>query len=233
MSRDIERGALWFSEINDQLKDTKIGIVCLTKDNLDKPWILFEAGALAKGLSTVRVCTFLVDLEPTEVSNPLAQFNHTLPTKEGLFGLMRTLNASLGDQALKEKVLEQVFTTYWPQFEEKFAKALADCPAGEHAAPRSEESMLSELLRTVRMLERNMRIGEGRKATGPSVATAERIPISRRALRNEIREMLVAGLSPDSIESILEGSAPARFVRQGILECIEETVPQFELPNEG
>ncbi len=32
--KDIDRGSLWFSEISDQLKDTKVGIICLTKENM-------------------------------------------------------------------------------------------------------------------------------------------------------------------------------------------------------
>ena len=54
-SKDIDRGALWFSEITDQLANTAIGVVCLTKENKNKPWILFESGALAKGISSNRV----------------------------------------------------------------------------------------------------------------------------------------------------------------------------------
>ena len=112
-SKDIDRGTLWFSEISDQLQNTSIGIICLTKDNLEKPWILFEAGALAKGLKNTRVCTFLIDLEPNDVGTPLSQFNHTLPNKAGLWALVRTLNNALQDKGLKEKTLEQVFETYW------------------------------------------------------------------------------------------------------------------------
>lgn len=41
-SKDIEKGSLWFGEISDQLKDTRVGIVCLTKENKNNPWILFE-----------------------------------------------------------------------------------------------------------------------------------------------------------------------------------------------
>lgn len=32
-SKDIDRGALWFTEISDQLAGTGIGIVCLIKEN--------------------------------------------------------------------------------------------------------------------------------------------------------------------------------------------------------
>jgi hypothetical protein len=88
-SKDIDKGSLWFNEINDQLKDTKVGIVCLTKENKDNPWILFESGALAKGLSVNRVCTFLIDLSPADLANPLAQFNHTIPDQDGMKSLLR------------------------------------------------------------------------------------------------------------------------------------------------
>ncbi|MGL6401348.1 toll/interleukin-1 receptor domain-containing protein [Aeromonas hydrophila] len=80
-TKDIDRGALWFNEIQDQLQDTTTGIICLTQENKERPWILFEAGALAKGLSTSRVCTLLVDLKPSDIKDPLAQLNHTLPDR--------------------------------------------------------------------------------------------------------------------------------------------------------
>lgn len=113
-TRDIDRGAIWFSEISDQLKNTSAGIICLTQENKDKPWILFETGALAKGLTTNRVCTFLVDLQPSELEDPLAQFNHTTPEKNSMWELVRSLNAFLAEQGLDERILEQVFKTYWP-----------------------------------------------------------------------------------------------------------------------
>jgi hypothetical protein len=123
-TRDLDRGSLWFGEISDQLKDTTVGIICLTQENKNRPWILFEAGALAKGLSTSRVCTFLIDLAPKDIEDLLAQFNHTFPTKESLLGLVKTLNSTLGNSGLDVQILQQVFHTYWPQFEEKFAQIL-------------------------------------------------------------------------------------------------------------
>jgi hypothetical protein len=58
-SEDIDKGSFWFGEIGNELSETGIGILCLTKDNIHAPWILFEAGALSKGLSKNRVCPFL------------------------------------------------------------------------------------------------------------------------------------------------------------------------------
>jgi hypothetical protein len=156
-SKDIDRGSLWFSEINDQLKDTQIGIVCLTHENKNKPWILFESGALAKGLSSNRVCTFLIDLKPEDVDNPLAQFNHTLPNKESVWHLMRTINSTLGDQGLKESILDEAFNTYWPRLSDRLDQILAETPQSDEIQPRTDQSIMHEVLNTIRSLDKRVR----------------------------------------------------------------------------
>jgi len=156
-SKDIDRGSLWFSEINDQLKDTGVGIVCITSSNMNKPWILFEAGALAKGLSSNRVCTFLVDLTPTDIGDPLAQFNHTRPVEDDVWMLVRTLNKHLGNSMLPERILENVFKTYWPQFESSFADIIANTTDDVVPVKRDENDILSEILNMTRALDKRVR----------------------------------------------------------------------------
>jgi len=218
-SKDIDRGSLWFSEITDQLKDTKIGIVCLTKANKEKPWILFESGALAKGLSSSRVCTFLIDLESTDVSNPLAQFNHTLPDKEGVYELIRTLNSVLGDQALREKVLEQVFDTYWPQFEKGFRDIIEETDTEEHPPERSEESILTEVLRTVRGMDRRVRNLESpqrvRLEPDRVMPNKHLRDIDRRAY-----VMLKEGVPPELVEDMLTNEYPPNIVGRSIKRAL-------------
>ena len=159
-SKDIDRGTLWFSEVNDQLQNTSIGIICLTQENKVKPWILFEAGALAKGLSESRVCTFLIDLEPTDIGAPLSQFNHTSPTQDSLWGLIVTLNNSLKEKGLKEKILDQVFNTYWPQFYSEFQKIITDTPAVETVEKRTDDDILLEILTATRSMNKRVRLLE-------------------------------------------------------------------------
>lgn len=181
-SQDIDKGSLWFNEINDSLKDTKIGIVCLTAENKDRPWILFETGALARGISSNRVCTFLINLKPSDLDNPLAQFNHTQPTKEDLKKLLASINSELGDRSLKERILEQVFETYWPQFETQIDNILSSTPQAEVTKPPREESdILEELLTTVRSMDRRMRKLEQKEATG---AITKALNMERKAISN-------------------------------------------------
>ncbi|MCW1887699.1 toll/interleukin-1 receptor domain-containing protein [Luteolibacter flavescens] len=155
--RDIDRGALWFSEIGDQLQEVKAGIVCVTAENREKPWILFESGALARGLRSQRVITFLVDVEKSEIRPPLSEFNHTQPTKADMWHLVRTLNSLLCDSSLKEGRLNSAFSKYWPDFEERFAKILIDCPVGAPMPARSESDKIDEILQHMRGMDRRIR----------------------------------------------------------------------------
>jgi hypothetical protein len=76
LSSDMEKGIRSGSEMAHALEKTKVGIICLTKENLGEDWILFEAGALSKTKDS-HVCTFLLDLVPSDIKQPLAQFQHT------------------------------------------------------------------------------------------------------------------------------------------------------------
>src|ERR1700674_605097 len=60
-SGDIDRGSRWLGELTTVLEVTKVGIVCLTPENLNSAWLLFEAGALSKTTDRgTRTCTYLL-----------------------------------------------------------------------------------------------------------------------------------------------------------------------------
>ena len=199
-SKDVDRGTLWFSEITDQLKDTHIGIVCLTKANKDRPWILFESGALAKGLTSSRVCTFLIDLDSTEVSGPLAQFNHTQRTETDVYSLVETLNTAMGDKALPQSTLETVFQTYWPQFDTRLSEII-ETPTNDVEPPdRSEDSILEELLNTVRTIDKRVRSLERTTKDGYDLSLSAGMGRISKKMRPE-RPVSMADLLPLSEKS--------------------------------
>lgn len=159
-SDDIDKGSIWFNEITNTLASTQHGIVCLTKENIDRPWILFESGALTKGLSTSRVFTFLADLEPKDIRGPLAQFNHTSPKRESVYRLIVSINKELGDKALKDAILQNAFDTYWLQLEDKLAAILEKTLETEITQERPREDLISEILYTVRSMDKRLRLLE-------------------------------------------------------------------------
>lgn len=71
---DIDAGDRWGTEIAKGLEACNFGIIFVTKENLTAPWILFEAGALAKSIQDSKVIPLLLDIDKKDVSGPLAQF---------------------------------------------------------------------------------------------------------------------------------------------------------------
>jgi hypothetical protein len=122
----LEKGSIWFDEVAKQLSDTGVGVLCVTRSNQDAPWVLFEAGALCKGLAKNRVCPFLVDLEPTELRQPLSQFNGTRPTKDDVLKLVKTINNTDKEHARSDTQLDKAFSKWWPDFEKRFTEIIAN-----------------------------------------------------------------------------------------------------------
>jgi hypothetical protein len=92
-SEDIDKGARWASDISKELDDSSFGIICLTKSNLNAPWINFEAGALGKKVADGMVCPFLYKIKPSEISGPILQFQSTNSDhRDDVFKLIKSIN---------------------------------------------------------------------------------------------------------------------------------------------
>lgn len=147
---DIPAGDRWSAEIGEQLQDTHFGIICLTKENLASPWVLFEAGALAKSLSSGAVCPYLLDLDISDIGGPLSQFQAKKANKDETYELIQSINQR-AEKPRPTKQLEILYEDLWPRLDAK----LNEVPESQ-AEPgpiRSEKEVLEELVSTVRSLE--------------------------------------------------------------------------------
>ncbi len=147
---DINKGARWRSELTTELDKTSFGIFCLTKENLTAPWLLFEAGAVSKKVEASFVCTYLIDLTPGDVAEPLSQFQATVANKADTRKLLLTINKALKENALEEGQLNKAFEKWWPDLDEK----LKSKPIPKTESKRDPRELLEEILSTVRELNR-------------------------------------------------------------------------------
>jgi hypothetical protein len=116
ISLDLHAGEKWADTIAKALVSSKFGIICLTPENIDARWILFEAGALsASEAGAARVIPFLFDMEFRDLSSPLNQFQAVTCDTDGLYSIARTLNHGLPQPASTEK-LKLRFDLNWNQF---------------------------------------------------------------------------------------------------------------------
>ena len=154
-NEDINKGAIWFSGITDTLEDTDFGILCLTSENTTAPWILFEAGALSKGLTKNRVCPLLVDLEVSQLVPPLSQFNAARPVRDDMWRLVKTINSHGKENLLQPDRLRKTFDRWWDDFETKFKAIIANKKTATTEPPkRTVDAMVVEILEIARSLQK-------------------------------------------------------------------------------
>jgi len=145
----VEKGTKWLSGISAELEASDCGIICLTRENLSSPWILFEAGALSKKLGS-RVCTLLFDVAKADVKFPLAMFQATEFTEEDFRVLVGNINKLGGDLSLKESGLTRAFDKWWPDLEEKVNTIRAEHQPTTQDAGRPVPEMVKEILELTR-----------------------------------------------------------------------------------
>jgi len=150
ISSDISKGTRGDEKIATELKKAKVGIICVTPENLKENWIMFEAGALSN--TDASVCTFLLDLKPTEIEPPLAQFQHTQVEKKDVQKLVVDINhvvEKVGERSLDAKRLDNIFNRRWPDLEKELNK-IVKSEAKPYKEIRSDRELLEEILEIVR-----------------------------------------------------------------------------------
>jgi hypothetical protein len=153
-TEDIDKGALWPEEVDKALATT-VGILCVTEENKNAPWILFEAGGLWKGLSKARVSPLLIDLQSQDIKQPLARFTFTLPNKHDIWQLLKMINSADPEKELPEQQLQRFFDRMWPDFEKGFHEIREAHKKEAKPAPRPLDDMVVEILNITRGLQRN------------------------------------------------------------------------------
>ena len=206
MSTEIEKGAAWFTKLRKNLDESGAGLICLTPENLQAPWVLFESGAISKSFETPLACTFLLGLRPAQLNRPLSEFQATEANKEDVSRLIRDLNAAAGDRQVEPDVVTRSFERAWPEFEDKLAK-IPDAPVGEpHDEPHDQREMIEETLERVRAMEKGL-VSIQRPALGlttplPILSEAERNAAAQSHLLQHLKQItdsaIVAGvLNPE------------------------------------
>ncbi len=144
----IQAGSRWTSDITQSLAQCSFGIICLTPDNRQAPWILFEAGALSNMGNTSMVIPYLFQLSPSDVEFPLAQFQSVESNKPGTWSLVDSINLTLEEPIDKTRLRLQ-FEKWWPELAESIGQ-IEMAVAPENDTLRSDRDILVEILDLVR-----------------------------------------------------------------------------------
>lgn len=153
-AEDIDKGSRWSSDIAKELEESTYGILCITKSNLNAPWINFEAGALSKTIEKSNVSPFLFNIKRSEVQGPLLQFQSTIYEEDELLRLMFSINNRVEErEKLDEVRLRRAFDVWWPQLKDQLDKLLNEQPFAVETKQETsdhQDQILEELLELAR-----------------------------------------------------------------------------------
>ena len=112
-SEDIHAGARWFGSVGSELQLSNFGLFGLTWDNLDAPWLHFEAGAIAKFVDHSNVIPMLFRFRPSNISGPFTNFQAKTFQEDEVFDVLKSINKAAGEEALDDVRLQKVFQSMW------------------------------------------------------------------------------------------------------------------------
>lgn len=158
-SEDIDTGERWSISIAKKLQETDYGVICVTPQNIEAPWLLFESGALSKSLADSRVSPILFGLQQSDLAkSPLVQFQISAFSETDIKKLLTSINNSApDDEKVSSEVLVKSFRRAWSELNEAiqdptFQDALST-PAKKFAASTAgspSEAAIQEILANTR-----------------------------------------------------------------------------------
>ena len=146
---DIEAGSRWAGQLDAVLARCNFGVLCMTHDNVAAPWVMYEAGALAKSMSESRVVPYRLELDAEDVPLPLAQFQGVDADKAGTKSLLWSLNLAR-DKPLGRSDFDTQFEEWWPKLEQR----IAAIPPPEGPTPKERARMEMERRKRVKFCSR-------------------------------------------------------------------------------
>jgi TIR domain len=183
---DIAAGERWAQSLAKELESSNFGVICVTRENIASPWVLFEAGSLAKSLDGSRVIPLLLDVEFSEVSGPLAQFQAKKIDKGGLDEVIQSIN-QVATQPVPEAREKQLFEALWPEFEKQVAAIPQSASSAKPIRPQHE--ILEELVARVRSLDSRLReVQEANDISRPSRSRRRFHPFMAREMSHMLAE---------------------------------------------
>ena len=224
ISDQIDAGEMWALRLETELKQSEFGVVCLTEDNFQVPWLLFEAGAIATKFGRARVVPYWIDDLPVGAEkSPLAHFQRMPATHEGTLGLLKSINAARETPRDSQKLAIQ-FDRWWPDLE----KILKCLHAGEPANARSERELWETILRNIGILMQAHHGSTGSHLSLPSEELAHLLNLRHQPtityslhsnLLKELRHLRDLGLIQNKQGPI--GDLPRSFVLSQYFELSE------------
>jgi len=120
-SRDISAGAQWLNVLFGQLRKSDFSIICLTPENRESKWLLFESGALLRGMNSTKVVPYCFGIKKLDLEEPLKYLQGVLADHDGTFKLLQSIN-KIHKHKISDNELRDSFNNNWPLLDKALKK---------------------------------------------------------------------------------------------------------------
>lgn len=193
-TESIRKGASWFEDIGQRLQDADFGIICVTPENQNEPWLLYEAGALAKKSGENRAAPLILGMKDTDLAGPLSLTQATSLDKDDMLRLLQTINGLSEGRRLNDEQLSASLERWWADLASEIESIKHHPGPVKVEEPRADRDLLEELVELTRRLNRSA---------------------TRQELRQESHDAHSA-LQPTSARQVAEYAARARAVDRAL-----------------
>jgi hypothetical protein len=221
---DIDAGSRGLNVIQDQLDVSSFGIIVVTTENLNKPWLLFESGALSKRLNgdLTKVVPVLVGFDDVSqiAASPLFQFQSVLLDEDGArslcLSIARTIaqrRAGVDEHRLEEAPILRRFERCWRDLKDDVEAAIE--ASGEQPAPPNvdQPALLRAMYQSLQSLQQQV---ADLRNSGPVVVSPTPARIQSLAHSLNAPSPWADGqrmqATQDAIEQIAASYKPVRYV---------------------
>lgn len=229
-SKSITKGSNGTSVIEANLDESDYGIVLVSRDNQDAPWLNYEGGWLASRLQRP-VATICLDLRAGDITSPLAPRQATqFESEDDMEELLRQI-AELANPSISTKSFATLLKAVWPEIRDSWERGAQQVVPKQDT--RTEHDMLAEIVERVRGLEGEVQAMRGRpamitaapKQSFESIALADLRSSILSGTRGEIH--LAEHFLDDDPPRITLVSSPAASVadRNKALKLVKMTYP--------
>ena len=230
-SADNGAGERWAALLGERLESANFGVLCLTPENLQAPWLLFEAGAIARALKGSRVVPFLFRVRKEDVTLPLSQFQAADATRDGARQLVESIHGANPNPLLAGDRVARSFERWWPDLESEL-RSIPAIPAPASHSTRRPEEILSEILDITRTLQRDLpgrldaiaaaqSAGEAKQLLDDEVLLSDRQRIRDRLARSSARGRVPWESLRDRARSFIAQLPPGqRFGERNLAEVL-------------
>ena len=238
-AESIEKGERWSLDIAKQLEETNYGVICVTPENLNAPWILFEAGALSKSIERSRVSPISFGVGVADFSgSPLLQFQMSMFKKEEIKKLLHSMNSAAPEpERLSHQILEKSFDRAWPELEAEI-NAIDFDKSPDKATKRGPENaeinrvteMIEEVLSLVRSQSKVLRSPDEILPRGYMLELLrdERSSLGMRSIPRNHPAWNAATASLDQIHHILQSNPPDVSLSEPERKVIEDSLREAQ-----